>query len=145
MLAAYGTPQLYITSSNAEYRRAFPGVMVGTNLLEWAVLNPMAREVMVEWGFEVELLGNSLRQAAADPRNREARAVLRKCLDESPEFRAIFDRERIDLQRPYPCQLLRDINSGVIYQVGCMIWVANTDGEPAHLYIGKPLEEPQSH
>lgn len=141
-LIAHGTPQLYVVSNNDEYRRTFPGVTVGTNLLEWAVLHPAAREVMVEWELEVELLGNSMRQAVSDPRNGEARAILRKCLEDSPEFRAIFDRGHTDVQRPYPYQLLRDMDSGEIRRVGCSVWVANTNGEPAHLYIGTPLDEP---
>ncbi|NNH72955.1 hypothetical protein HLB23_24365 [Nocardia uniformis] len=142
MLAAYGTPQLYIVANNEEYRRAFPGVTVGTNLLEWVVLNPIAHEVLVEWELEAELLGNSMRQAASDPHNGEARAILRKCLDESPEFRAIFDRGNADIQRPHSYQLLRDLDSGEIRRVECTVWVAYTNGEPAHFYIGKPLNEP---
>lgn len=141
-LIAHGTPQLYIVANNEAYRRTFPGVTVGTNLLEWAVLNRLAREVMVEWELEVELLGNSMRQAASDPRNGEARAILRKCLEESPEFQQIFDCGHTEVQRPYPYQLLRDRDSGEIHRVGCSVWVANTNGEPAHLYIGKTLKEP---
>ncbi|MFI9509036.1 hypothetical protein [Nocardia sp. NPDC052566] len=141
MLAAYGTPQLYIIAHNKEHQRAFPGITVGTNLLEWATLNPIAREVFVEWELETELLGNALRQAASDPHNGEARAVLRKCLDESPEFRAIFDRGNTEIQRPHSYQLLRDLDSGAIHRVECTIWVAYTNGELAHFYIGKPLNE----
>ncbi|SUA72834.1 Uncharacterised protein [Nocardia otitidiscaviarum] len=138
MLAAYGTPQLYILATNEEYRRAFPGITVGTNLLEWATLNPIAREVLVEWEPETELLGNSLRQAATNPHNKEARAILAKCLDQSPEFRAIYGRGPTDVQRPYSYQLLRDPNTGEVTRVECTIWVAFTNGEPAHFYIGKP-------
>lgn len=142
MLAAYGTPQLYILAANEEFQRAFPGVTVGTNLLEWAALNPIAHEVLVEWELETELLGNSMRQAASDPRNGEAWAILQKCLDGSPEFRAIFDRGSPDVQRPYSYQLLRDLDSGEVHRVECTIWVAFTNGEPTHFYIGKPLKEP---
>ncbi|MBF6183343.1 MmyB family transcriptional regulator [Nocardia otitidiscaviarum] len=141
LLAAYGTPQLYILATNEEYRRAFPGITVGTNLLEWAVLNPIAREVLVEWEPETELLGNSLRQAATNPHNSEARAILAKCLDQSPEFRAIYDRGNTAIQRPRSYQLLRDPDTGVVTRVECNIWVAFTNGEPAHFYIGKPAEQ----
>ncbi|NQE89495.1 helix-turn-helix domain-containing protein [Nocardia terpenica] len=141
MLAAYGTPQLYILANNEEYRRAFPGITVGTNLLEWAIFNPIAHDVLVEWDLETELLGNSMRQAASNPHNGEARAILRKCLDASPELQAIFDRGNSDVQRPYPYQLLRNPDSGEIHRVECNIWVAFTNGERVHFYIGKPLNE----
>ncbi|WP_157556968.1 MmyB family transcriptional regulator [Nocardia acidivorans] len=138
MLAAYGTPQLYILANNKEYRHAFPGITVGTNLLEWATLDPIAREVLVEWELETELLGNSLRQAAANPHNGEARAILGKCLDQSPDYRAIYDRGHTDVHRPYSYQVLRDPATGEITQVECNIWVAFTHGKPTHFYLGKP-------
>ncbi|MGV9832907.1 MmyB family transcriptional regulator [Nocardia niigatensis] len=138
MLAAYGTPQLYILANNEEFRRAFPGITVGTNLLEWAALDPIAREVLVEWEMETELLGNSLRQAAANPHNGEARAILGKCLDQSPAFRKIYARGNTAIERPYSYQLLRDLDTGEVTRVDCNIWVAFTNGKPAHFYIGKP-------
>lgn len=139
LLAAYGTPQLYIVSNNDEYRRTFPGITVGSNLLEWIVLNPLARDVMVEWDLETRLLGNSMRQSARDPRNNEARTIIRKCLEESPEFASIWNDADVSTQRPRPYQLLRNLDSGEIRRVNCSIWIANTNAEAAHLYIGKPL------
>ncbi|WP_280265767.1 helix-turn-helix domain-containing protein [Nocardia wallacei] len=142
MLAAYGTPQLYMLANNKEYRRAFPGITVGTNLLEWAVFNPLAREVLVEWALETELLASAMREAASETHNSESRAILRKCRDESPEFREIVDRGDAISHRPYSYQLLRDPDCGEIRRVDCTIWVAYTNGEQVHFYIGKPLDGP---
>ncbi|MFJ4654492.1 hypothetical protein ACIP5Y_24750 [Nocardia sp. NPDC088792] len=93
----------------------------------------------MEWELETELLGTSLRQAAADPRHGEARAILRKCVNQSPAFQAIYERGNPDVQRPYSYQLLRDLETGEIMRVDCSVWVAFTNGEPVHFYIGRPL------
>jgi transcriptional regulator with XRE-family HTH domain len=44
-----------IVAANAAWERIFPGLTAGTTLLEWMLLDPRAREAMLDWHTQVHL------------------------------------------------------------------------------------------
>lgn len=79
----YTLPALTIAAANAAHRRTFPGLVPGTSFLEWIFLEPIAREVIVEWRKEARRCIHTVRQLSpASPRTkvwarRSARAARR--------------------------------------------------------------------
>ncbi|WP_067518904.1 helix-turn-helix domain-containing protein [Nocardia uniformis] len=63
--ACYQTlPGLDVIAANAAYRRAFPGLEPGTNVIAWMLLNPVARVVIDDWEREAHLQVHAFRHMA---------------------------------------------------------------------------------
>lgn len=63
--ACYQTlPALDVIAANDAYLRAFPGLVAGTNVIEWMLLNPVARTLFDNWEREAHLQVHSFRHMA---------------------------------------------------------------------------------
>ncbi|GAB0103401.1 hypothetical protein JMUB6875_23740 [Nocardia sp. JMUB6875] len=60
----YTLPIFTIVAANAAHQRAFPGLGPGMSFVEWLFLEPLAREVLVEWRKEASRCLHSIRQLA---------------------------------------------------------------------------------
>lgn len=60
----YLMPTFTVIATNPAYERTFPGIVPGTNFLEWMLLNPTAPEVVVNWRTEAHRLIHTLRTFA---------------------------------------------------------------------------------
>ncbi|MFJ4656147.1 helix-turn-helix domain-containing protein [Nocardia sp. NPDC088792] len=57
----YLLPTFTIAAANTAHRTTFPGLDSGTNLVEWMLLNPVARKILPEWDKEIHRLVHSIR------------------------------------------------------------------------------------
>lgn len=57
----YLMPTFTLVAVNAAYQQTFPGMKAGKNFVEWMLLDPSARTVMVEWHKEAQRLVHGLR------------------------------------------------------------------------------------
>ncbi|MGX1807960.1 MmyB family transcriptional regulator [Nocardia sp. NPDC055321] len=63
--ACYQTmPALDVLAANDAYRRAFPGLDPGANVMAWMLLDPRAREVIADWARETHLIVRAFRFTA---------------------------------------------------------------------------------
>ncbi|MFE3794108.1 helix-turn-helix domain-containing protein [Nocardia tengchongensis] len=68
----YTLPTFTIVAANAAHQALFPGLTAGTAFPEWLLLNPLAREMIVDWRVQARRCLHSIRQLspniATDPR-----------------------------------------------------------------------------
>ncbi|MEU1206469.1 helix-turn-helix domain-containing protein [Nocardia sp. NPDC005825] len=86
-LAAFNTPASFYTlptfaivAANTAHHQAFPGLLPGTSFPEWLFLNPIAREVIVNWHQEAQRCLHSIRQLSPNiTKDRRLSAMAAKC------------------------------------------------------------------
>ena len=82
-----------VLAANPCARLLSPGFTPGENFLRWALLEPAARELFVDWDEATELAVSRLREVAVsdlgDPRMRE---LIEELSTASPRFRELWSR-----------------------------------------------------
>ncbi|MRH86169.1 helix-turn-helix domain-containing protein [Nocardia sp. SYP-A9097] len=73
-------PTFTMVAVNDAYRTAFPGIVNGTNLIEWLLLNPCARDTVLDWHREAHRLVHGLRVLTPDPAtNPHITEIINRC------------------------------------------------------------------
>ncbi|GAB4587243.1 helix-turn-helix domain-containing protein [Nocardia sp. IFM 10818] len=89
--ACYQTmPALDCVAANEPYRRAFPGLDAGVNVLVWTLLDPRAREVIGNWETIAHMMVHAFRHLAPGMMPPERIAELTRQLERAPEWERMW-------------------------------------------------------
>ncbi|MBC7301681.1 MAG: helix-turn-helix domain-containing protein [Nocardia sp.] len=85
-------PTMDVLAANADYQRFFPGLGAGVNMLEWMFLNPVAKEVYLDWTTEAQLLVHAFRMLAPLAPTQRVSAITEQC-GGSPDWDPVWTSE----------------------------------------------------
>jgi len=84
---------LDVLAANATARALSPGFAPGQNFLRWRLLNPIARDLYVDWDEATDVAVSGLREAAAsDPDDPTLLAMVDELSSRSERFRELWAR-----------------------------------------------------
>ncbi|APA94847.1 helix-turn-helix domain-containing protein [Nocardia seriolae] len=87
----YTLPALTIAAANAAHRRTFPGLVPGTSFLEWIFLEPIAREVIVEWRKEARRCIHTVRQLSPGLAKDQGLGTTIRACSEATEWEELWN------------------------------------------------------
>ncbi|MGV9412524.1 MmyB family transcriptional regulator [Nocardia sp. NPDC003693] len=119
---------LDLLAVNEPFRRTFPGLEPGMNIIAYTLLDPRARRVLQDWEREAHILVQSFRHMApgvADPRRIEE--IKRECA-RSPDFERLWSTDIPPTAFEWRPMTIRPLAGGDWRQVHVRIFV----GEQPH-------------
>ena len=82
-----------VLAANSIARALSPGFAVGQNFLRWRLLDPVARDLYVDWDEATDVAVSGLREAAgSDPRDPRLRSMIDELSAASERFRELWAR-----------------------------------------------------
>lgn len=126
-LAAYLDIRGTVLACNENYRRAFPGLDIGVNLLHWYLADENSRRVLLDWDNEIRYAVQGLRGLLSD---NSAADGAREFLAELSRFdivRDLWDEAPASYGRPDPAMRLRDPGTGLEYTVTAQLYGVTDD------------------
>ncbi|WP_194852956.1 helix-turn-helix domain-containing protein [Nocardia sp. SYP-A9097] len=92
--AGYQTmPAMDLLAANDAYRKAFPGLDPGTNIIAWMLLDPIARYVMRDWEREAHMMVYMFRHASPGVTAPERIEEITRLCSKSPDWQRFWDTE----------------------------------------------------
>ncbi|MFF2556999.1 helix-turn-helix domain-containing protein [Nocardia sp. NPDC058058] len=92
--ACYQTmPAMDLIAANAAYRRAFPGLEPGVNIMAWMLLDPIARYVMRDWEVEAHMMVYLFRYGSPGTVAPERIAEITSQCSESPDWQRFWETD----------------------------------------------------
>ncbi len=117
-------------ASNAAFDRLFPGSQDYQYFLEWVMLDPRAREVLVNWRYDSQLWIGNLHCLGPFVVTQPRMQWLAERLSPAPEFEAMF-RARIPIQEVIRHTMeIRDLDTGEINTMNVKYWSAAFPPDP---------------
>jgi transcriptional regulator with XRE-family HTH domain len=87
---------LDVLAANAAAQALSPGFVPGTNFLRWRLLEPVARELYVDWDDATEVAVSGLREAAgSDPDDPRLQSLIDELSVASERFRELWARAEV--------------------------------------------------
>ncbi|WP_040796707.1 helix-turn-helix domain-containing protein [Nocardia higoensis] len=110
-------PTFDVLAANAAFTRWFPGCEEGTNIIEWMMLHPAARQSLPQWRRQTHLLVYTLRIMGPGlvPPERIA-AIVRRC-EVAPEWEQLWTTEVAPRDIPRPTVLVNDPETGQTHEM----------------------------
>jgi hypothetical protein len=132
-------PAVDVVAANDAYLRTFPGLQAGDNILEWQLLNPVAREVIEEWERETHFLVYGFRHLANGliPPERHAR-IVRAC-SASPDWERLWSTDIPPADLPRRPGRLKSPETGEWITVSVQIFRFELPRRPWWLYTLTPV------
>jgi transcriptional regulator with XRE-family HTH domain len=88
--------RLDVLAANAAARALSPGFTPGTNFLRWRLLEPVARELYVDWDEATEVAVSGLREAAgSDPDDPRLQSLIDELSSTSERFMELWARAEV--------------------------------------------------
>jgi transcriptional regulator with XRE-family HTH domain len=87
---------LDVLAANPIARALSPGFAPGQNVLRWRLLDPVARELYIDWDDATELVVNGLREFSGDcPNDPRMQALIAELSSASTRFRELWSRAEV--------------------------------------------------
>ncbi|MEU1429751.1 helix-turn-helix domain-containing protein [Nocardia sp. NPDC005746] len=125
--AAYLDIRGTVLACNENYRRAFPGLDIGVNLLHWYLTDDNSRRVLPDLDNEIRFAVQGLRGMLSD---NSAADGAREFLAELSRFdivRKLWDEAPASYGRPDPAMRLRDPETGHEYTINAQLYGVTDD------------------
>ncbi|WP_067543117.1 helix-turn-helix domain-containing protein [Nocardia crassostreae] len=118
---AYVSSTLDVLAVNTAYAQVFPQLEPGANILEWMVLNPLARTVLVDWMRETQATVGWFRtQIARSGEEERCQEIIDACM-RSPEFPLMWRSDSVLIDRNH-ATLVRDPQTLTITELRILVW-----------------------
>lgn len=141
-IAAFISGAMDILAVNAAHAEAFPELDPGCNYLEWILLNPVSRTVLVDWDGEAQQAVSSFRMLLARcGHDDRTRAILERCMA-SPEFATLWHNDAVAGERRDRTKLVRDPQTLVITELRMNMWRTSTSLQSWMLALGSGVDQP---
>ncbi|MET9491796.1 helix-turn-helix domain-containing protein [Nocardia sp. NPDC006630] len=143
-IAAYISGTMDILAINSAHAEAFPELDPGCNYVEWMMLNPVARTVLVDWPGEMRQAAGLFRLLLARRGPDEhTQRILDNCL-ESPEFATVWRTESVSNERPDRTKLVRNPRTLAITELRINIWRTQSSMQSWMLVLGSGVDHPMA-
>ncbi|MTE16521.1 helix-turn-helix domain-containing protein [Nocardia aurantiaca] len=140
-IGAYVSGLWDIAAANAAHQEYFPELVTGTNYLEWLILNPISRTVMVNWENETRMAVGRFRiQLARAGESEHGRQILERCLAD-PDF-ALLWRSPVVVERSDLTKLVRDPRTLAISEIRINVWRTQSSLQSWLLALGTVVDGP---
>lgn len=140
-IAAFISGTMDILAVNAAHMAAFPELDPGCNYLEWILLNPISRTVLVDWPGEAQQAVGTFRLLLARFGDEEhVREILDRCM-ESPEFAIMWRNDTVANERPDRTKLVRDPETLAITELRMNIWRTSSSLQSWMLVLGTTVDQ----
>lgn len=137
----YLMPTFTIVAVNAAYQRTFPGMRAGKNFVEWMLLDPNARTVMVEWHREARRLVDGLRMfASVITPDRSVEGIIEQCR-RAPEWEELWNGGTPTSDPQGEFLLIRDPHSSRVQRMTVRIYTPEFPSRPWWLCRLIPTQE----
>ncbi|WP_084472814.1 helix-turn-helix domain-containing protein [Nocardia alba] len=104
-----------ILAANAAWIRFFPGLVPGTTLLEWMLLDPRARTAMIDWHLQVHLIVYGFRVMSPGVVPQKRIDELIAACSRAPEWDEFWTTEPIaPTHLDLPVQRIREPDTGTV-------------------------------
>ncbi|WP_067703117.1 helix-turn-helix domain-containing protein [Nocardia jejuensis] len=141
-IAAFVSGTMDIIAVNAAHREAFPQLDPGCNYIEWLMLNPVSRTVLVDWQGETRQSITFFRLLVArygfDERVRE---IVENCRA-NPEFGLLWRGDSVTDERPDRTKLVRDPKTLAITELRITMWRTSSSLRSWMLALGTSVDQP---
>ncbi|MEU0545663.1 helix-turn-helix domain-containing protein [Nocardia sp. NPDC005978] len=141
-IAAFISGTMDILAVNAAHVEAFPELVPGCNYLEWMMLNPVSRTVLVDWAGEAQQAVSSFRLLLARTGyDDRIQGILNRCMA-SPEFAAMWRNDTVANERRDRTKLVRDPETLAITELRMNMWRTSTSLQSWMLVLGSGVDQP---
>ncbi|MFB8005443.1 helix-turn-helix domain-containing protein [Nocardia sp. NPDC056000] len=143
-IAAYISGTLDVLAVNAAHAETFPQLDPGTNYVEWLLLNPVARTVLVDWESETrQTLGMFRMLLARHGPDQHTSRIIENCTA-SPEFEAMWRDESLSSERRDRSKVVRDPKTLAITELRMNIWRTSSTLQSWMLVVGAGVDQPMA-
>ncbi|WP_067716598.1 MmyB family transcriptional regulator [Nocardia yamanashiensis] len=143
-IAAFITGAMDIIAINAAHEEAFPQLLPGVNYLEWMMLNPISKTVLVDWMGEAKQAVKSFRiMLARNGPSERTQQIIDTCL-ESPEFGILWRGDAVANERPDRTKLVRNPKTLAITELRMNIWRTQSGLQSWMLVLGTSVDQPMA-
>ncbi|WP_067567054.1 helix-turn-helix domain-containing protein [Nocardia acidivorans] len=141
-IAAFISGTMDILAVNAAHAEAFPQLDPGCNYVEWLLLNPISRTVLVDWQGETQQAVGMFRMLLARHGPDEAtQRIIENCLA-SPEFETMWRNDGVASERRDRTKLVRDPKTLAITELRMNIWRTSSTLQSWMLVVGAGVDQP---
>lgn len=110
-------PTFDILAVNRAWTQWFPGLVPGTNVIEWSMLDPAARRVLPQWRRQTHLLVYALRMMGPGLVPDERIAEIARTCAAAPEWDELWSTEVAPQDIPRPTLLVAVPDTGEIHEM----------------------------
>ncbi|MFI6868052.1 helix-turn-helix transcriptional regulator [Nocardia sp. NPDC050406] len=143
-LAAYVTPTLDVLAANAAFTETFSELRTGDNALEWLMLNPVARTVILDWERLANDAVGSLRlMVARFGLGARSREIIEHCMA-SPEFEALWQGDGVAAIPNSRPMLVRNPKTLAIREFRENSWRTQSGMHSWSLYLAMVADRPHA-
>ncbi|MGW4352294.1 MmyB family transcriptional regulator [Nocardia sp. NPDC004582] len=126
-LAAYLDIRGTVLACNENYRRAFPGLDIGVNLLHWYLADDNSRRVLLDLDNEIRFAVQGLRGLLSDNSAADGAREFLADLSRFDIVRELWDQAPASYGRPDPAMRLRDPDTGAEYTINAQLYGVTAD------------------
>ncbi|MEV6767788.1 helix-turn-helix domain-containing protein [Nocardia sp. NPDC051030] len=143
-IAAFVTGTMDIIAVNAAHAETFPQLDPGTNYLEWLMLNPISRTVLVDWSGEIQQAVTWFRLVIArHGLDEHVQRILENC-HASPEFALLWRGDTVTNERFDRTKLVRDPKTLSITELRMNMWRTSSSLQSWMLVLGTSVDQPMA-
>ncbi|MRH87110.1 helix-turn-helix domain-containing protein [Nocardia sp. SYP-A9097] len=141
-IAAYMSGTMNILAVNTAHAEAFPQLDPGRNYLEWLLLNPVARTVLVDWQGEAQQAVGMFRMLLArQGPDEQTEQIIENCTA-SPEFEPLWRNDFVASDRRDRTKLVRDPKTLAITELRVNFWRTSSTLQSWMLMVGAGVDQP---